>query len=179
MISWVQLMTSIRSAALGLTAFCFLTVAAQADVISYNFSGVDNTVSPADPEAFTVSLTGFLNPVVNGSVIAFSCAQLLSNVNCSSPGITFGIQSVLGSFADQLQFDSFASGTVYDFPTSAFNTVGTYHSQTGQGTVGTLIVTDLTTNPVSGPEPSSWILMLSTGGLLIASFRKLKAAIPK
>ena len=141
-----------------LLAALLIATAAHAASVVYIFAGTDNTGGSPEPEAFRLIVPDFINPPPGGAGVDFTCAQLESSTNCSSPGVIFSEQN--GAFSAQLQFDSPIVGSIYAFPSGAFTTPGTYISEVGINT-GALTV------QVS-PELGSLALTLAAGLLLLA-----------
>jgi hypothetical protein len=158
-------MKSIRTGMRCLVAaflICASAHAAHADSVVYIFTGTDNSGAFPELEAFQLTVPDFIDPPTDGSDMDFTCIQLDSNTNCSSPGVMFSHQT--GAFSAQVQFDAPIVGSVFAFPTGAFTTPGTYSSEVGGTTIGTLTVQ-------GSPEPASIALTLGAGLLLFLSMR--------
>jgi hypothetical protein len=152
-----------------LVAALLITVSAHADSVVYIFTGTDNSGASPEPETFELIVPDFIVTPPDGLAVVYACNQLVSSTNCGSPGIIFSDQTVLGAVSAQLQFDSPIVGSIYDFPTGAFTTPGTYSSESG-ATIGTLTV-----QPT--PEPGSMALTLSAALLLFfIRVKKLRGA---
>jgi hypothetical protein len=144
-----------------------ITMAAHGSSIFYIFGGTDTTGGTPEAEMFQLTVPDFISPPLNSFGADVGCAQLGLSSECVSPGLIFSQQSVLGAFSDQLQFNSPDAASVYDFPTGAFTTPGTYFSQPGENqNIGSLTVTD-------GPEPNPMALTLCAV-LLLFSLRVKK-----
>jgi hypothetical protein len=162
-----ELMKNIRTGMLCLLAAFLMTAAAHADSVQYIFAGTDSSGEFPESEAFQLTVPDFIDAPPDGSGVDFTCVQLDSSTNCSSPGIIFSDQSVLGAFSAQLQFDSPIVGSIFDFPSAAFTTPGVYSSEAGGNSItGALTVQE-------AAEPGSLALTLSAG-LLFLSLRAKK-----
>jgi hypothetical protein len=137
-----------------LVAALLITVSAHADSVVYIFTGTDNSGASPEPETFELIVPDFIVTPPDGLAVVYACNQLVSSTNCGSPGIIFSDPIV---------------GSIYDFPTGAFTTPGTYSSESG-ATIGTLTV-----QPT--PEPGSMALTLSAALLLFfIRVKKLRGA---
>jgi hypothetical protein len=143
-------MKSIRTGMRCVFAAFLIAAAAHADSIVYVFVGIDNTGQGPEPEAFQLTVPDFINPPVDGEGMDFTCNQLDSSINCSSPGVIFSDQ--FGAFSAQVQFDAPIVGSIFTFPAGAFTTPGRYTNEAGTNT-GTLTVQET-------PEPGSLALTL-------------------
>jgi hypothetical protein len=146
-----------------LVAAFLMTVAAHADSVVYIFTGTDNSGESPELEAFQLIVSDFIVTPPDGLGVDYICDQLESSTNCGSPGIIFSDQTVLGALSAQLQFDSPIVGSIFDFPTAAFTTPGTYSSDAG-GTIGTLTVQE-------SPEPAGSMALTLGAGLLFLAIR--------
>jgi hypothetical protein len=138
-----------------------------ADSITYTFVGTGTAGTSPEPVAFQLTVPDYVNPALNGGFEDFTCGQLDASTNClvGSPlATTFSNQSVLGAFSAQLTFSATNDAEyAFFFLTGAFDTPGTYTSETGlNDNEGTLTV--------STPEPGSAILLVA-GVLLLLTFR--------
>jgi hypothetical protein len=168
--------------AVAVSGFAVTARSAQADSVTYQFSGVGAPVSnplvnlPATPVGFVLSVPSFVNPpFVNTfppnplSFVSFTCAQMESSTNCRPSGnaVTFSNQGS-GPFTANLSFAASNNATyIFFFPTGAFGTPGVYTTGTGVNS-GTLTVMATAT----APEPSSLVLLLA--GLLCCGLFRLR-----
>ena len=144
-----------------------IAASAHGSSIIFTFSGTDTSGAIPEPEMFQLTVPDFINPALNGFGVDFTCDQLDLTSACVSPGLIFSEQSVLGAFSDQLQFNSPDAASVYDFPTGAFTTPGTYFTEPGANeNIGSITVTD-------APEPGPMALTLFAA-LLLFSLRVKK-----
>ena len=106
--------------------------------------------------AFRLLTPSFVSPA--SGFVDFTCAEAISAVNCdpsASFAINFSVQPVLGQFSAQLGFAA-TNLTQYEFffPTGAFDSPGTYSSESGlSDNPGTLTVTVT-------PEPTTASLVV-------------------
>jgi hypothetical protein len=143
-----------------------LAVSVRASVI-YDFVGTGSafttptqTFAP-EPMAFQLTLSGFVNPPLDGPIAAFTCAQFDSSTNCDPAflGAVFSNQSAGGAFSAQLQFNATnGAGYIFYFPTGAFGAAGIYNANTPTPVFNSGTLTVQTT--VQTPEPANAILML-------------------
>jgi hypothetical protein len=164
-------MKSIRTGMRCLLAAFLIAAAAHADSVVYIFTGIDNTGKAPETEAFELTVPDFIDPPADGSGVIFTCDQLDSSTNCSSPGIIFSDQTALGAFSAQLQFDAPIVGSIFDFPAEAFTTPGVY-SEAGINITGALTVED-------APEPGSIVLTLGAGLLFLSIRVKKLRSLPQ
>lgn len=148
-----------------LLAAFLIAAAAHAESVVYTFIGTDNSGEVPELEAFQLVVPDFIDTPPDGLGVDFTCDQLVSSTNCSSPGVLFSDQSVLGAFSAQLQFDAPTVGSIFEFPADAFATPGSYSSEPGEVNTGVLTVDEL-------PEPGS--IELTLAGLLFLSIRVKK-----
>jgi hypothetical protein len=152
-------MKCIRTGMRCLLAAFLIAAAARADSIVYIFVGTDNTGASPELEAFQLTVPDFTNPSAGGPGVEFTCDRMESSTNCSTPGVIFSDQTVLGAFSAQLQFDAPIVGSIFAFASAAFTTLGVYSSEArGIDITGTLTVQE-------SPEPGS--IELTLGAVLL------------
>jgi hypothetical protein len=163
-------MKSFRTGMRCLLAAFLIAAAAHAESVIYTFVGTDNSGGVPELEAFQLVVPDFIDTPPGGSGVDFTCDQLDSSTNCTTPGVIFSDQPALGAFSAQLQFDAPIMGSIFVFPAEAFTTPGTYASEAGTPNVGVLTVDET-------PEPGSIELAFGAGLLFLAiRMKKLRGA---
>jgi hypothetical protein len=132
-----------------------LTVAsAQAAPVVYTFVGetLAQPGFPSETVSFQLTVPGFVQPIMDGDYVSFSCAQTDWSINCrpnDPTAIGFRNDSIWGAV---LSFDdSSGAGDGFIFPAGSFEATGVYSAVLG--TTGTLTVSEV-------PEANSVLLVL-------------------
>jgi hypothetical protein len=137
-----------------------IATVAHAATIVYIFAGMDNSGGAPEPTGFELTEPGFID--LGGSFVQVNCAQLDSSTNCMGD-LYFSDQAALGSFSNELEFNTSSGGYLFFFPTASFTTLGVYQSEIRRGANTGILTVELqqTNQTLAGaaPEPASEVMV--------------------